>query len=144
MDNFENYEVLDRTETAEETTYEVREVPEGSYDSSETSIVLDTSVPEKKSSSLKDKLIGMAIGATATALVVAAKKTWDWGKAKKEEKAQKKKDEEEFKEWKKKQQKKEEPIEVTAEEVEAEAKTETEEPKKEETKTEEPKKDKKK
>lgn len=133
-----NFEVLGREETAEEETT-VREVPEGSYDSAETSIVLDTSAPETKSNSIKDKLIGMAIGATATALVVAAKKTWDWGKAKKEEKAQKKKDEEEFKEWKKKQQKKEEPIEVTAEEVEAEAKTETEEPKKEETTTEEPK-----
>lgn len=140
----QNFEVLGREETAEETTYEVREVPEGSYDSSETSIVLDTSVPETKSSSLKDKLIGAAIGASVTALVVAAKKGWDWGKAKKEERAQKKKDEEEFKEWKKAQQKKEEePIEVTAEEVEAEAKTETEEPKKEETKTEEPKNKKK-
>lgn len=126
-----NFEVLGREETAEETTYEVREVPEGSYDSAETSIVLDTSAPETKSSSLKDKLIGAAIGAGITATVVAAKKAWDWGKAKKEEKAQKKKEEEEFKEWKKAQQKKEEePIEVTAEEVEAEAKTETEEPKK--------------
>lgn len=139
-----NFEVLGREETAEETTYEVREVPEGSYDSSETSIVLDTSAPEKKSSSLKDKLIGAAIGAGVTATVVAAKKAWDWGKAKKEERAQKKKDEEEFKEWKKSKVKKEEPIEVTAEEVEAEAKTETtEEPKKEETKTEEPKNKKK-
>jgi len=139
-----NFEVLGREETAEETTYEVREVPEGSYDSSETSIVLDTSVPETKSSSLKDKLIGAAIGAAVTTTVVLAKKGWDWGKAKKAEHAQKKKDQEEFENWKKAQKKKEEePIEVTAEEVEPE-KTETEEPKKEETKTEEPKKDKKK
>ena len=142
MENLENYEVLDRTETAEEETT-VREVPEGSYESSETSIVLDTSAPEKKSSSLKDKLIGAAIGAGVTTVVVLAKKGWDWGKAKKEERAQKKKDEEEFKEWKKAQQKKEEPIEVTAEDIESEAKTETEEPKKEPEK-EEPKKDKKK
>lgn len=142
--NENNFEVLGREETAEETTYEVREVPEGSYDSSETSIVLDTSVPEKKSSSLKDKLIGAAIGAGVTATVVAAKKAWDWGKAKKEERAQKKKDQEQFEEWKKAQKKKEEePVEVTAEEVEAEAKTETEEPKKEEVKTEEPKNKKK-
>lgn len=147
------FEILRAAEDeAEETTTDVVEVDGGRIifepgQSDDTAIKLD--IPEQKSdSSLKDKIIGFAIGAGATTAVVLAKKGYDWIKSGKEKKAKKKQEQEEFERWRKAQQAKEnsEAVDVNYEDVEsekteAEAKDEKTEPEKEK---EQPKEDKKK
>lgn len=150
MDNFEVLRAME-DEATEETS--VVEVEGGKIifepgQSDDTAIKLDIE-PEQKSSSLKDKLIGMAIGAGATTAVVLVKKGYDWFKSGKEKKAKKKEEMEAFERWRKAQQDKEksDAVDVNYEDVKDEAETsETKEPEKKEPEKEkeQPKENKKK